>query len=130
MTVPALTYSADQAAAFDSVTEMLRHAGIDLADNLLMPPAGGADQVLAVTGKAGSGKTLLLAELYKFRVITNARRKTSAPWPFWHPPTRRHQSCGCAVCPRRRSTASSIRLSMTPNTNASQNGWRAAVNAR
>ena len=65
MTVPALTYSADQAAAFDSVTEMLRHAGIDLADNLLMPPAGGADQVLAVTGKAGSGKTLLLAELYK-----------------------------------------------------------------
>ena len=65
MTVPALTYSADQAAAFDSVTEMLRHAGIDLDDNLLMPPAGGADQVLAVTGKAGSGKTLLLAELYK-----------------------------------------------------------------
>ena len=65
MTVPALTYSADQAAAFNSVTEMLRHAGIDLDDNLLMPPAGGADQVLAVTGKAGSGKTLLLAELYK-----------------------------------------------------------------
>lgn len=65
MTVPALTYSDDQAAAFDSVAEMLRHAGIDLDDNLLMPPAGGADQVLAVTGKAGSGKTLLLAELYK-----------------------------------------------------------------
>ena len=43
----------------------LRHAGIDLDDSLLMPPSGGADQVMAVTGKAGSGKTLLLAELYK-----------------------------------------------------------------
>ncbi len=60
-----LTYSDDQAAAFDAVAEMLRHAGIDLDDSLLMPPAGGADQVMAVTGKAGSGKTLLLAELYK-----------------------------------------------------------------
>ena len=65
MTIPALTYSDDQAAAFDSVTDMLRHAGIDLDDSLLMPPAGGADQVMAVTGKAGSGKTMLLAELYK-----------------------------------------------------------------
>ncbi|NNK16109.1 MAG: ATP-dependent helicase [Sulfitobacter sp.] len=61
----ALTYSDDQATAYDSVAEMLRGAGIDLEDSLLMPPPGGADQVMAVTGKAGSGKTLLLAELYK-----------------------------------------------------------------
>lgn len=65
MTSTDLTYSDDQAAAHDSVAEMLRSAGIDLDDNLLMPPPGGADQVMAVTGKAGSGKTLLLAELYK-----------------------------------------------------------------
>jgi len=65
MNTPAVIYSDDQAAAFDSVAEMLRHAGIDLDDSLLMPPAGGKDQVMAVTGKAGSGKTLLLAELYK-----------------------------------------------------------------
>jgi AAA domain/UvrD-like helicase C-terminal domain len=65
MTVSTVTYSEDQAAAFDNVAEMLRGAGIDLDDALLMPPAGGADQVMAVTGKAGSGKTLLLAELYK-----------------------------------------------------------------
>ena len=45
-----LTYSDDQAAAFDAVAEMLRHAGIDLDDSLLMPPAGGAEQVMAVTG--------------------------------------------------------------------------------
>jgi exodeoxyribonuclease-5 len=61
----ALTYSDDQATAYDRVAEMLRGAGIDLEDSLLMPPPGGADQVMAVTGKAGSGKTLLLAELYK-----------------------------------------------------------------
>ncbi|MFD2740341.1 ATP-dependent RecD-like DNA helicase [Sulfitobacter aestuarii] len=61
----ALTFSDDQAAAFDSVAEMLRHAGIDLGDALLQPPGGGPDQVMAVTGKAGSGKTLLLSELYK-----------------------------------------------------------------
>ncbi|GLT08223.1 ATPase [Sulfitobacter porphyrae] len=65
MTLPSLTYSDDQATAYDGVAEMLRGAGIDLEDSLLMPPPGGADQVMAVTGKAGSGKTLLLAELYK-----------------------------------------------------------------
>ncbi|HAC48513.1 MAG TPA: ATPase, partial [Sulfitobacter sp.] len=65
MTSTALTYSEDQAAAHDKVAEMLRSAGIDLDDSLLMPPAGGPDQVMAVTGKAGSGKTLLLAELYR-----------------------------------------------------------------
>ncbi len=65
MNLPSLTYSDDQATAYDRVAEMLRGAGIDLEDSLLMPPPGGADQVMAVTGKAGSGKTLLLAELYK-----------------------------------------------------------------
>ena len=65
MTSTALTYSEDQAAAHDKVADMLRSAGIDLDDSLLMPPAGGPDQVMAVTGKAGSGKTLLLAELYR-----------------------------------------------------------------
>ena len=60
-----VTYSDDQATAHDAVAEMLRGAGIDLEDSLLMLSPGGADQVMAVTGKAGSGKTLLLAELYR-----------------------------------------------------------------
>jgi exodeoxyribonuclease-5 len=65
MTLPALTLSEDQAAAFDAVTDMLRSAGIDLEDSLLMPPQGPEQSVMALIGKAGSGKTLLLAELYK-----------------------------------------------------------------
>jgi exodeoxyribonuclease-5 len=60
-----ITYSDDQAAAHDAVTSMLKSAGINLDDALLMPPKGDKQQVMAVTGKAGSGKTLLLAELYK-----------------------------------------------------------------
>ncbi|MEL7164530.1 MAG: AAA family ATPase [Pseudomonadota bacterium] len=60
-----LALSDDQAMAFDSVSAMLRSAGIDLDDALLMPPKSSATSVMAVTGKAGSGKTMLLAELYK-----------------------------------------------------------------
>lgn len=61
----ALTFSEDQAQAYDSVAEMLTHAGINLDDALLMPPREAGSGVMAVVGKAGSGKTLLLAELYK-----------------------------------------------------------------
>lgn len=60
-----LALSDDQASAFDAVADMLRSAGIDLDDSLLMPPKSSATSVMAITGKAGSGKTLLLAELYK-----------------------------------------------------------------
>ncbi|MEO0938158.1 MAG: AAA family ATPase [Pseudomonadota bacterium] len=65
MTQPALQFSDDQATAFDTVAEVLRGVGVDLDDHLLTPPKQGKSSVLAVTGKAGSGKTLLLAELYK-----------------------------------------------------------------
>lgn len=65
MNASALTFSDDQAQAYDSVAEVLRGAGVNLDDQLLMPPQSTATSVLAVTGKAGSGKTLLLAELYK-----------------------------------------------------------------
>jgi len=66
MTVlPSVTYSDDQAVAYDSVAEMLRGAGIDLDDALLTPPREAGAGVMAVVGKAGSGKTLLLAELYE-----------------------------------------------------------------
>ena len=63
MTLPAVTYSSDQAEAWDAVTQLLRLSGIDLDDELLSAPASDAQRTIAVIGKAGSGKTLLLAEL-------------------------------------------------------------------
>lgn len=65
MNMPAITFSDDQAEAFDRVAEMLRQSGVDLDDSLLTPMASAKDAVLAVVGKAGSGKTMLLAKLYK-----------------------------------------------------------------
>ena len=65
MNTSPVTFSEDQAAAFDSVAEMLRGAGIDMEDALLTPARDKGTGVMAVIGKAGSGKTLLLAELYK-----------------------------------------------------------------
>lgn len=58
-------FSDDQAEAFDAVADLLRGAGVDLDHETLMPMADGKASTLAVIGKAGSGKTLLLAELYK-----------------------------------------------------------------
>src|SRR6056300_2079898 len=64
MTLPAVIFSDDQAEAFDRLSAMLRQSGIDLGDSLLMPPRDSTSSVMAVMGKAGSGKTLLLAHLY------------------------------------------------------------------
>ncbi|WP_375689233.1 ATP-dependent RecD-like DNA helicase [Pseudooceanicola sp. LIPI14-2-Ac024] len=63
--LPALTLSHDQAEAHDRIAEMLRQAGIDLDNGTTRPPGGDKQRVMAVTGKAGSGKTLLLAEVVR-----------------------------------------------------------------
>ncbi len=57
--------SEDQAEAFDNVTELLRSSGIDLEEGTTQPSMTINPRVLAITGKAGSGKTLLLAQLYR-----------------------------------------------------------------
>ena len=65
-TRPDITYSPDQAEAHDRVAALLHKAGIDMDDALLHPMADGpGGGVLAVTGKAGSGKTMLLSQLVK-----------------------------------------------------------------
>ncbi|MCH2093730.1 MAG: AAA family ATPase [Rhodobacteraceae bacterium] len=65
MTLPALTFSEDQAEAHDRVAEMLRDVGIDLDQGIVLPAREGKTRVMALMGKAGSGKTLLLSELCK-----------------------------------------------------------------
>ncbi|RKT27733.1 exodeoxyribonuclease-5 [Roseovarius halotolerans] len=65
MSSSALTFSHDQAEAHDRIAEMLRAAGVDLDSGQLTPPREGGSGVMAVVGKAGSGKTLLLAALFR-----------------------------------------------------------------
>jgi exodeoxyribonuclease-5 len=60
----ALQFSDDQAEAWDQIAEALGAAGVDLLNGTLLPE-GGSRRVLAVVGKAGSGKTMLLAALCK-----------------------------------------------------------------
>lgn len=66
MSHSSLSLSDDQAEAWDLVSDQLGEAGIDLFGAACLPPSEDPDgTVLAVLGKAGSGKTLLLAELFK-----------------------------------------------------------------
>ncbi len=65
MGVPIFQFSNDQAEAYDRVSDLLRSVGVDLEESLLTPDSDGDEEVLAVTGKAGSGKTMLLARLYE-----------------------------------------------------------------
>ncbi len=60
---PALDFSPDQATAFARVAAALAEAGVDLSENALSPPGAAGETVLAVIGKAGSGKTMLLSRL-------------------------------------------------------------------
>ena len=56
-------FAPDQAAAWERIARALRGAGVDLAEGAAVPRPGKATETLAVLGRAGSGKTLLLAEL-------------------------------------------------------------------
>ncbi len=59
----AFQYSEDQAEAFERVSALLRAAGIDLETGTTRPAGAGRGRMLAITGRAGSGKTMLLARL-------------------------------------------------------------------
>ena len=56
-------FSEDQADAFDQVTEALRSQGVDLNESMTTPRSEARQSTLAIIGKAGSGKTMLLAKL-------------------------------------------------------------------
>ena len=47
-----ISYSEDQAQAYDTITEILRSAGVDLTNVHVTPPPAGKDSVAAVIGKA------------------------------------------------------------------------------
>ena len=63
--MPAPALSPDQAEAWDRIAATLDEAGIDLSEGYATEGDPDEHRVLAVTGKAGSGKTLLLAQMVK-----------------------------------------------------------------
>ena len=63
MSLPTLQFSDDQAEAHDTLADVFARAGVDLMDEALTPRAEGKTSVTAVIGKAGSGKTVLLAKV-------------------------------------------------------------------
>ncbi|GAA6182421.1 MULTISPECIES: ATP-dependent DNA helicase [unclassified Shimia] len=65
MSSTSVTFSHDQAEAFDNISSLLKGLGVDLDEGVLTPATEGKQAIAAVTGKAGSGKTLLLAEMVK-----------------------------------------------------------------
>ena len=54
--------SADQQQAFDTLQALMLDCGVDLASHQIMPRKVGR-QIMVILGKAGSGKTLLLARI-------------------------------------------------------------------
>ncbi len=59
-----MEFSPDQERTWRRATALFRAAGIDIDAGTLLPE-GGPQPTLAITGKAGSGKTMLLAELVR-----------------------------------------------------------------
>lgn len=108
----ALTLSEDQALAYDTLTQALARAGVDLVNEMLTPASkrqsGG---VLAVLGKAGSGKTALLAELVK--ALSSAGVETlSGEWES----RRRKDKRTLAILAPTNKAASVLRLRGVPAT--------------
>ncbi len=58
-----MQFSEDQAEAFDRITAELQKSGIDLLNQQVLPKNATSPAMIGVLGKAGSGKTMLLAHL-------------------------------------------------------------------
>jgi exodeoxyribonuclease-5 len=60
-----MDFSDDQARAWARIETLLAASGVDLAGEALSPEGGGPQPTLAVLGRAGSGKTMLLAAVVR-----------------------------------------------------------------
>ena len=106
-----LTFSDDQAEAYDRVAALLQGFGIDLHKGELTPRAEGKASVLAIVGKAGSGKTMLLASLYKALVAAGVDIVSGD-----YEPKRRKDRRSLAVLAPTNKAASVLRLRGVPAT--------------
>ena len=71
MSLPVTAFSDDQAEAFDRIAEVLRSAGVDIEESLTTPRAEAGQGVVAVIGKAGSGKTVLARTIMGLNLGSN-----------------------------------------------------------
>jgi exodeoxyribonuclease V len=111
MSLPALTFSDDQAEAFDRVAAALAQQGVDLANTAISPRDPAKTAVLAVLGKAGSGKTMLLAALY------NALKEAGVELVSGdYEPKRRKDRRSLAILAPTNKAASVLRLRGVPAT--------------
>lgn len=58
-----MQFSEDQAEAYDKIAQILLKSGVDLANGIVGPESASGAEMFAVLGKAGSGKTMLLAHM-------------------------------------------------------------------
>ncbi|MEM7057825.1 MAG: AAA family ATPase [Pseudomonadota bacterium] len=106
-------FSADQTAAWDAVSQALSGYGIDLAagDSSKRDEHAGPSKVLAIMGKAGSGKTVLLAELaHRLQEMGLAAIR-----PDWEP-SKKHNRRSYAVLAPTNKAASVLRNKGVPAT--------------
>jgi exodeoxyribonuclease-5 len=108
---PRITFSEDQAEAHDRVAAELLSMGIDLDDGTLGPRIEGRSSVLAVLGKAGSGKTMLLASLTN-TLIAGGVEVISGDWEG----RRRKERRTLAILAPTNKAASVLRLRGVPAT--------------
>lgn len=109
MTLPAVIFSDDQAEAYDRVSAELD--GIDLIEGTIEPRSEGKSSVLAVVGKAGSGKTMLLASLYKAMAAAGVDLVSGD-----YEPKRRKDRRSLAILAPTNKAASVLRLRGVPAT--------------
>jgi exodeoxyribonuclease-5 len=111
MSVPALPFSEDQAEAWDRLGEVLRSVGVDPDGDTALPMPDGAARLMAVVGKAGSGKTMLLAALTRALVAAGVEI-VSGDWEG----RRRKDRRTLAILAPTNKAASVLRLQGVPAT--------------
>jgi len=109
MALPPL--SADQVQAMDRLRATLAGVGVDLGAGKVAPRSASGGGVLGITGKAGSGKTLLLAALVQGLTAAGVEVTTGDPEP-----KRRREARKVAILAPTNKAASVLRLRGVPAT--------------
>ncbi|MEL6477994.1 MAG: AAA family ATPase [Pseudomonadota bacterium] len=100
---PAIAFSDEQSEAWEAVAARLAAHGIDLAAGSTLPAGkeGRAPDVIAISGKAGSGKTVLLARLAEALAALDMLAVTSD----WEPRKHRDKRSFAVLAPTNKAAS-------------------------